>query len=294
MLSRTPIRSFFAQHNIPVVPQGAICPPFSSPTTTISVGYLLTRQPTVQHSLHPLEIEFGFVLDREYSRYPRHPNTPSAVDFFKERALSIDSWNRQDSGQIQRDFFNLESHRDATRQTLERFEPAKRLTKADFFDPCDEEVLAKGPPARQSLQRRLDDYLYLIVKQKGADGKWTVPSRERTDATHSLRTAVEATLLQDHSRGVDAYFFSNAPQGVLQWKNSTEPLPRGASKTEANKQLFVFTASYLSGRPKFDLVVPEVEDHAWVTRHELSDYQFEHPDMFSLLRDITTDTRLRN
>lgn len=301
MLSRTPIRSFFAQHNIPVVPQGVIKPPFTpSYTRKILVGYLLCRQPSIQHTLHPLEQELAFVLDREYGRYQRHPTADTATHFFKERGLSIDSWNRQEAGAVQRDFFNLESHRDATRQTLERYEPAKRLTKGDFFDPvafCESE---HQPPARHTVQRRLDDFLYLIVKS-AETGKWTVPSRER-EPTHSLRTAVEVNILADHKNGVDAYIFSNAPQGVLQWKEGDEgtsiaavPLPRGAAKEEATgQQLFVFCASYLSGRPNFDTLMPHVSDHAWVTRHELADYEFDHPDMFSLLRDVATDTKLRD
>jgi large subunit ribosomal protein L46 len=296
MLSRSPIRSFFAQHNIPVVPQGAISPPFTPAyTKRLLVGYLLCRQPSVQHSLHPLEQELGFVLDREYARYPRHPAADTATHFFKERGIAIDSWNRQDASAVQRDFFNLESSRDATRQTLERYEPAKRVVAADFFDPT--ALTADAPPPRHTVQRRLDDFLYLIVKngpEKG--GKWTVPSAER-DAKHSLRTAAEINILSDHNKGVDAYLFSNAPQGVLQWKESSstssslEPLPAGANRDEATaQQLFVFCASYISGRPVF----ANVADHAWVTRHELADYEFDHPDMFSLLRDITTDSKLRN
>ena len=83
---------------------------------------------------------------------------------------------------------------------------------------------------------------------------------------------------------------------MLQWgKDAKDALPQGASREDAkHKQLFVFCASYLTGRPSFESVIEKKPsaDHAWVTRHELADYEYDHDDMFSLLKDITTDTKL--
>ncbi len=269
------------------------------------------RQPSVLHSLHPLEQEMGFVLDREHARYCRHQqnsqnpsDAESATAFFSNRGINLDSWNRHDKTAIQRDFFNLDAYREATRVTLERFEPGARTMPADFVDPF-ADGLAGGPPVRHSVQRRLDEVLLLIVKQ-AADGKWTVPARKidrgngastaeegKTSAAFSLRTEVESAILEDHKSGLDAFIFGNAPQGVLQWGAAAPggggaPLPRGAPRGETGHQLFVYVASYLVGRPRFDAAVHA--DHAWVTRKELADYDFAHPDMFSLLQDISIDT----
>jgi hypothetical protein len=293
MLSRTVPRRFFAQHNVPIVPQGAIIPPVATPA--LRVGYLLCRQPVVQHAPHPLEYELAVAVDREMRRYPRHPGADTATHFMQQRGLSIDVLNRQDVAAIQRDMFGLDAHREAMRTTAERYEPARRLTPADFFDPCDP-ALAEQPPKRQTLQRRLDDYLYLIVRG-AASGKWTVPARGRQPG-HSLRTAVEAAIIADHGGALDAYLFGNAPLAVV----ADAPPGEGAAAAVASPpapsgsvppQLFLFTATYLSGRPSFGAAMqPAVADHAWVTRRELADYEFELPGMFAALRDITTDTVL--
>lgn len=324
MLRRSCARCFFVQQAVPIVPQGVLPPSDSesaaAAANSVLVGYLLTRQPSVQHALHPLEQEMGFLLEREYSRYCRHsnfdnknPDAESATAFFAARGLALDSWNRQDKTAIQKDYFNLDTYREATRVTLERYSPAKRIGPADFFDPFAEE-LKKGPPARRNLQRRLEETMLLIVKD-AASGKWTVPAREvnnnnnRDGAAavavpaaskaprYSLRTAVEQALLADHSSSIDAYIFGNAPQGVLQWGEGQAPLPRGASSDDSKQQLFIYIASYLSGRPNFEPLEQRrpqnVADHAWVTRSELADYEFAHPDMYSLLRDVTLDTSMR-
>jgi large subunit ribosomal protein L46 len=313
MLRRSTALRFFSQQTIPVVPQGVLPNAGSSEGKKAAaaqclVGYLLTRQPAVQHSLHPLEQELGFVLDREHQRYCRHQQGQAPTDaesanaFFSSRGIALDSWNRHDKTQIQRDFFNLDAQREATKITLDRYEPARRITKADFVDPFDA-ALKTGPPPRHSIQRRLDETLLLIVRD-GATGKWTVPAREAASSSgFSLRTQVEDAILADHNGALDAYMFGNAPQGVLQWSSEAAEaaaegkcLPRGAPASEATRQMFIYVASYLTGRPNFAPVERRLPanaaDHAWVTRRELADYEYVHDDMYALLSDIVMDTNL--
>jgi hypothetical protein len=223
------------------------------------------------------------LLDREHNRYARHANTTesdknaeSAVHFFQQRSHSIDTWNRQDAKQIAGDFFNLETYQEALGVTARRLEPPPRLRPADFYDPLDP-ACEEQPPARKTLQRRLDDFLYLIVRRRDT-GRWTVPSVALPESV-SLRTAVEQALVDHHGGGLDSYLFSNAPSTVLRPESaadtaapaSKEPLSDPAS----GERTFVYVAHYLTGRPDFNKVEPAADDHAWVSRFELCQYEFE-------------------
>ncbi|KAK7199053.1 39S mitochondrial ribosomal protein L46 [Novymonas esmeraldas] len=265
-------RSFHSQHRTPVLPQAHVQD--GATTQRVHVGYLLHRSQTVKHTPHPLEVEMGYLLEREQHRYSRHESTDSATAFFASRGQSMDVLGRSDPNHIKANFFGLELYQDAMRVVLQRYSPARRTTASDVWRP---EELGDAPPPRHTLHRKLDDYLYLIV-QEAATGLWGIPHTPRRD-TESLRMTADRAIAQHHGDGLDCHVWSNAPQ-------ATVLLP------EDNTRLFVYSATYLSGRPHFDTCEPTPQDHAWVTRQELLQYAaaFKSHELLQALRDISADS----
>ncbi|CCW71250.1 unnamed protein product [Phytomonas sp. Hart1] len=268
------MRNLNSQHRTPIIPQIHVNDP--KPLARVQVGYLLQRNQIVKCTLHPLEIEMSFLLEHEHTRYSRHEESESATHFMASRGQSIDILNRNDPNQIKANFFGLELYQDAMKAVLQRYSPEKRVTAADLWDPatCD----AAAPPPRHTLYRKLDDYLYLIV-QESSTGKWTVPNTER-QSNESLRMTADRAVSSDHGDGLTCYFWSNAPQATLRIEE------------EEDSHLFIFSGTYLTGRPRFQDMNPPIRDHAWVSRHELLQYNgdFKSPTMLQVLLDITADS----
>lgn len=276
---RLPGRCFHAQHRTPVIPQLPVENTSPPSTTRVLVGYLLHRHPVVKHTPHPLEMEMGYLLDREHQRYCRHETSESATHFMGQRGLSIDVMNRTDAREIQGNFFGLELYQDAMRVVLQRYRPERRVTPHDLWDPS--ELSETAPPTRHTINRRLDDYLYLIVQDE-ADGKWTVPQTTLKEK-ETLRMAADRAISTHNSDALDCFVWSNAPQATV-------------LNTVDNSRLFVYSATYLMGRPKFAEFEPKLKDHAWVTRHEMSQYkqEFQSSDLLEALLDISADGTFEN
>lgn len=263
-------RGFHSQHRTPIIPQVQVR---DGPTTQrVYVGYLLHRNQVVKHTPHPLEVEMGYLLEREQHRYSRHESTESATAFFASRGQTMDVQNRADANQIRANFFGLELYQDAMKVVLQRYTPERRVAPADVWQPA---ALSDVPPPRHTLHRKLDDFLYLIV-QEASTGKWTIPHTARRDE-ESLRMTADRAISTHNSEGLDCYVWSNAPQATVRM-------------TEDNARLFIYTATYLAGRPAFASFEPTPQDHAWVTRHEMLQYRdsFKSPELLAALRDIST------
>lgn len=260
---RSAVRLFFHQRDTPMLPQMPVEPS----DFKARIGYFIGRNAIVKHDPHPLETELANIIDRDHSRYARIEDE-SVTHFFSRNGISIDVANRSDPKQIQQDLFGIEAYTEALQVTLSRFAPAKRVQPHDFIDPFDES-LAAGPPVRQTLNRRMADHLYLIVRD-AASQKWSIPFVDRKPA-ESLRMTLERGLASHHPT-VSTYTFSNCPQAVLE-DSSAGPL-------------YIFTTTYLGGRPNFSAIEPMIDNHAWVTRSELSEYEFSTEEMLHALRDI--------
>lgn len=289
------VKGFHSQHRTPRLPQlhtkdalpqqseGASPSPL-----TLHVGYLLHRHPVVKPTLHPLERSFGFMLEKEHQTYSRHPGVESATHFFRDHASSIDSHQRTDPQAIRRDFYGLESYQDAMQATLQRFtQVPPRVQPTDFTDVAAfrSATSRTSPPARHSLQRKLDDYLYFLVRYADDEeanwkGKWGVPFTALRQS-ETLRMAADRCLQEPHQDQVEAYVWGCGPQGTVM-------LP---SQLPDTQRLFLFSATYLAGRPKFDALHPRIADHAWVSRREMRQYRadFVSDEVLELLLDVSAD-----
>lgn len=266
-------RGFHSQHRTPILPQLHV--EDVATTSRVHVGYVLQRSQIVRHTAHPLEIEASYLLEREHQRYSRHEANESASDFMSSRGQCIDVQNRTDAAQIKSNFYALDSYQDTMRVMMQRYNPAKRVTDNDFSDYIT--WVAEQPPQRHTLFRKLDDYLYLIVRD-AESGRWTIPSASR-QTNETLRMTAERAIATHHAHALECYMWSNAPQ-------ATVVLP------DANIHLFMYVGVYLSGRPHFGGITPPVSDHAWVTRHEMRQYaaDFQSTSLLDALQDICADS----
>lgn len=258
-MRRTSTRLFFSQHRTPILPQSPIDASVGASLDPLRVAYFLYRNPVVRHDPHPIETEYSFLLEREHQRYARH-EVESSTHFLQSKGQSMDVLGRQDPAQITANFFNIEMYQDSSRAVCERYKTESRVAPLDLWDPVAQQDLVE-PPARHSLQRRLDDYLFFIVREESS-GKWMLPYEDRA-AHETLRMTVDRALQTQHSEAVDFYVWSNSPQAVV------KSPPAAAAPTPST---FVYCVTYLSGRPKFNQVNPKISDHAWVTRKELRQY----------------------
>lgn len=334
LLSR---RFYHSQHRIPRLPQlptndhvklmrdnaetGTSGHPYLPPNG-IHVGYLLHRHPVVKPTLHPLERSMGFLLERQHQLYSRHPSSETACHFFRDRQQeSIDAYQRKDPQDIRRDFFGLEGYQDAIKATLQRYQRlpprlqpsdftdvASRLTNNDQHQPKKQQCTT--PPPRHTLQRKLDDYLYLIVRYADPNGgngkkngsleeegklcgKWGIPFTPLQER-ETLRMAAERCLQEPHNDNLHFYLWGCGPQGTIRlpsFHKEEEQEGKNDPSSPSPHQLFLYSATYLEGKPDFSRMQPMISDHAWVSRRELFQYrhEFASEEFLGLLLDISAD-----
>ncbi|KAL8197568.1 UNVERIFIED_CONTAM: hypothetical protein K2H54_032941 [Gekko kuhli] len=142
---------------------------------------------------------------------------------------------------------------DAWEQKLHKFSPAPRITDADKDDD------------RTSLNRKLDQNLLLLVKQKvGNQEIWLLPQAE-WQAGETLRATAERVLAELSGRHWEAKFLGNAPCGFYKYK-----FPRVVqTDTGVGAKVFFFKALLQHSQ----LPLPKGKlDHVWVSKEELVDY----------------------
>lgn len=129
------------------------------------------------------------------------------------------------------------------------WEPQPRITQDDFDDN------------RYSLRRCLEDRLFLIFKNH--KGQWMFPEVVRRNPL-SMRDAAEKLCTDDMSAQAKIWFGSNAP------------LTHYVNPKNENEKTYFYHCYYLTGRPPFESVYREhgYTDHAWVTKHQLLEYEF--------------------
>ena len=130
---------------------------------------------------------------------------------------------------------------------IKNWKPQRRWTKDDFNDN------------RKSLNRQLENRVYLIFKDKET-GKWKFPDTIRTNP-HTMRSAVQEFFVKTMKSRVNGHFISYSP--TAHYVNPSNPMDK----------TFFYRVIYIGGVPPFKQMA-EFSDHAWVTRHQLDDYEF--------------------
>ncbi|XP_064632831.1 large ribosomal subunit protein mL46-like [Lineus longissimus] len=144
---------------------------------------------------------------------------------------------------------------DVWEQELQEFKPVSRITEADKTDN------------RKSTERKLDQKLMLLVKQKlGEQTHWVFPQRQRGDES-SLREVAEKSLSLCGD-DLKAAFLGNSPCGFLKYKYGKD------IDGHIGAKVFFFKAYHDSGDVK-PAKSESIQDHLWVTKAELKDYVSE-------------------
>ncbi|XP_055517521.1 39S ribosomal protein L46, mitochondrial [Leucoraja erinacea] len=167
----------------------------------------------------------------------------------RRQANNYDSDEEEDAGQ---DIVTSQDLEDVWEQKLRQFKPAARVQEADKRND------------RSTLNRRLDEKLLLLVKEKVGDEEiWLLPQSYWTPG-ETMRQTAERTLSTLAGNELQAVFMGNAPTGVYKYK-----YPR-AIQTSSNvgAKVFFFKALLING----DLETRKKKDHVWVTKSELKDY----------------------
>ncbi|KAJ6662783.1 hypothetical protein lerEdw1_010987 [Lerista edwardsae] len=138
-------------------------------------------------------------------------------------------------------------------QKLRKFNLASRITDADRSND------------QTSLNRKLDQNLLLLVKQKVGDNEiWLLPQAEWQEG-ETLRATAERALVSLSGSRASAKFLGNVPCGVYKYK-----FPK-AVQTESGVGAKVFFFKALLQGHHLPLTKEKV-DYVWVSKGELADY----------------------
>lgn len=130
------------------------------------------------------------------------------------------------------------------------FQPASRITEADKKND------------RRSMERRLQDSLFLIVKRNRSDHAWQFPQGrwQGEEKEPSLRTVAERVI--DRAVGkTQRWFVSNAPIGhfIYEYPSAVKD-----KRKAFGAKIFYYRAQWIAGNIKLETKF--YKDYAWIAR----------------------------
>ena len=138
-------------------------------------------------------------------------------------------------------------------------EPKGLIENLPDFDPAPRETEADKTGNRKTIQRKLPEFLFLVLKDKS--GKWVFPKAKHNDG-ETMRQTAERSLKDFAGESLVCWVVGNAPQGHHE---------------EADGTTFYYRGSYLEGELQLQ---GGYIDHAWVTKEELGEFfDAEHHDL---------------
>ncbi|OWF42332.1 39S ribosomal protein L46, mitochondrial-like [Mizuhopecten yessoensis] len=168
-----------------------------------------------------------------------------------------------------------------------------KLTAADLEDSWEKDALefvleggsretaADKENDLQSLNRKLDKKLFLVVKQRIGDYEhWMLPQGDHQQ-DESMRETAERTLRETCGDSIQSRFLGNAPCGFYREK---------LSKTLQEKlcvngnKVFFFRAEFNQGSV---IVSDRITDYKWLTVEEMADYL--EPDYYKKCKMFVSD-----
>ncbi|XP_043934291.1 39S ribosomal protein L46, mitochondrial [Protopterus annectens] len=214
----------------------------------------LQRAAMVSKQKTPLEEEVErlmWQMEMEKSLYSDH-EIRLFEDAERMRRKQEDDYETDDED-MEQDIVTAHDMEDMWEQKLKHFKAAEIVTEADKKND------------RTSLNRKLDEYLILLVKEKvGNNDIWLLPQVE-WQLGETLRKTAERALSTLSGNSIKATFLGNAPCGFYKYKYPKDK--RTESSTGA--KVFFFKALLLDGDLK---KFKKKEDYVWVRRNELKDY----------------------
>lgn len=140
--------------------------------------------------------------------------------------------------------------------------PLELLT---FYSRNETNPLTDEKNDRRSLERRLQESLFLIVKRNRGDFSWQFPQGQLM-GKESLRAGSERVFERAVGK-TRRWFVGNAPVGHYQYQY---PAAVQEKRKNFGAQLFFYRAQYLAGNIKLNTKL--YKDYAWIARDEVHEY----------------------
>lgn len=221
-------------------------------------GVCVERYPVISQALNTVEKEFKELCDQE--EFEASVLSNHEIQVRKDR----DRMKKRQEGEIEeddagddREVMTALDKEDLATEKLKQFQPSPRETKADQESDL------------KSINRKLDDKLVLLVKEKIGDrALWVLPQgyRERGE---SMREAAERVLNScSEENTMKVKFWGNAPVGVYKYKYPKDVQDKLGAQ---GAKVFFFKATLMKGdfkhRPN-----GAISDYKWLTREELDSH----------------------
>ncbi|XP_054716602.1 LOW QUALITY PROTEIN: 39S ribosomal protein L46, mitochondrial-like [Uloborus diversus] len=214
----------------------------------------LERKPVISQPLNPLEeryLNYLQKLEFEKSYLSDHEKRHLKDQQINEK-LQMGQIDEADaiSQQTAQDF------EDASIEEFNKYKPASRTTEADVKND------------RRSIQRKLDQSLLLVIKEKlGNDFKWILPQAVHQNG-ETLRQTAERALNEVCLNEGNVKFIGNAPVGHYKYKYPKAARGNGV----CGAKVFFFKAQLLNAKQEVQMKQTEIiSDHLWLTHSELGD-----------------------
>jgi len=134
------------------------------------------------------------------------------------------------------------------------FKPASRTTEADLKND------------RRSMERKLQNSLFLVVKRNRSTHSWQFPQGKLLDTEDNLRASAERVL--DRAVGkTKRFFISNAPIGHYCYAYPSEMQQQ---RKQYGAKIFFYRAQLIAGTVKLETRL--YTDLAWISRSEVGEY----------------------
>jgi len=134
------------------------------------------------------------------------------------------------------------------------FKPASRTTEADLKND------------RRSMERKLQNSLFLVVKRNRSTHSWQFPQGKLLETEDNLRASAERVL--DRAVGkTKRFFISNAPVGHYCY---AYPPEMQQQRKQYGAKIFFYRAQLIAGTVKLETRL--YTDFAWISRSEVGEY----------------------
>jgi hypothetical protein len=242
----------------------------------LRAAYVLERIPKIFPPIHPAEFEFEELVHATRQYYSRH-QWEDFFDYFEE-------WKKLKAKAVKEKFKGHIVVPNPPKRTGKEHLEFERNQGKNYFSPVRDYWLKTWKPQpmftqddfddnRYSINRCLHKRLFLIFREK-ATGKWKFPDARRKDP-ESMRATAQFKFQRDMGKRVLGHFNSHAPLNVY-------------VKSAVDKTFF-YHVFYMGGRPPFEKLSTTYDDHAWVTRQQMEEYDFVDEDYKKAVIDMTWD-----
>ncbi|XP_055382597.1 39S ribosomal protein L46, mitochondrial [Condylostylus longicornis] len=210
-------------------------------------GVLVERLPIISKSLNAIEEEFQALLwQKEFegslksNHELKHERDLLQAELIKKGEVEIDL-DESASKQTAQDL------KDAYSEEFKNFKLASRKTEADIKQ-------------LKSINRALDETLYLLTKQVVGDKKiYTIPEGKRIE-NENMRQAAERVLKEACGTNTKVTFYGNAPCAFYKYK-----YPSSLKKESIGAKVFLYRTSLQKG----NIEMEKSKTFEWQTKKEV-------------------------